>query len=111
MRNNRYKKPASYISEEDRKRRKREIILIVVIISVVALLTFAESRIMNFGAGIPISNTILMFILININLLLVILLIFFVFRNLVKLLYYRKRNEMGVKLRTRLVLAFIALSL
>ena len=111
MRNNRYKKPASYISKEDRKRRKREIILIVVIISVVALLTFAESRIMHFGAGIPISNTILMFILININLLLLILLIFLVFRNLVKLLYDRKRKVMGAKLRTRLVVAFIALSL
>jgi two-component system nitrogen regulation sensor histidine kinase NtrY len=52
-----------------------------------------------------------MFILININMLLLILLIFLVFRNLVKLLYERKRKVMGAKLRTRLVVAFIALSL
>ena len=111
MENKRYKKPASYISEEERNRRKREVIIIFVIIAVVALLTFAESRIIHFGAGIPISNTILMFILININLLLLILLIFLVFRNLVKLLYDRKRKVMGAKLRTKLVVAFITLSL
>ena len=111
MGNKRYKKPASYISEEERNRRKREVIIIFTIIAVVALLTFAENRIIHFGAGIPISNTILMFILININLLLLILLIFLVFRNLVKLLYDRKRNVMGAKLRTKLVVAFITLSL
>ncbi len=111
MGNKRYKKPASYISEEERNRRKREVIIIFTIIAVVALLTFAENRIIHFGAGIPISNTILMFILININLLLLILLIFLVFRNLVKLLYDRKRKVMGAKLRTKLVVAFITLSL
>jgi two-component system, NtrC family, nitrogen regulation sensor histidine kinase NtrY len=111
MRYNRYKKSSSYISGKERNRRKREIIISVIIIAVVALLTFVESRIMHFGAGIPISNTVLMFILININLLLLILLIFLVFRNLVKLLYDRKRKVMGAKLRTRLVAAFIALSL
>jgi two-component system nitrogen regulation sensor histidine kinase NtrY len=111
MSKNIFKKPKSFISEDERKRRKREGILIVIIIAVVAFLTFAESRIVHFGADIPISNTILMFILININLLLLILLIFLVFRNLVKLLYDRKRKVMGAKLRTRLVVAFISLTL
>ncbi len=96
---------------KDAARRKREGVLIIVITLVVALLTFAEFRIIHFGADIPVSNTILMFILININLLLLILLIFLVFRNLVKLLYERKRKVMGAKLRTRLVVAFIALTL
>ena len=111
MRKKRFKKPVSYISEEERRRRKREGIIIVLIVLVVGLLTFAESRIIHFGADIPVSNTILMFILININLLLLLLLIFLVFRNLVKLLYDRKRKVMGAKLRTRLVVAFVALSL
>ena len=97
--------------QADKKRRKREVILIVVIFVVVAFLTLAEFRVINFGTDIPVSNTILMFILININLLLLILLIFLVFRNLVKLLYDRKRKVMGAKLRTRLTVAFIALTL
>lgn len=97
--------------EEEHKRRKREGILIVAIIAVVTVLTFAVYRIIHFGIDIPISNTILIFILININLLLLILLIFLAFRNLIKLLYDRKRKVMGAKLRTKLVVAFIALTL
>lgn len=111
MSNNRFKRIKSFISEEERKRRKRELIMIVVIIVVVAVLTFAENRIIHFGSSLPISNTILMFILININLLLLILLIFLVIRNLVKLLYEKKRKVMGAKLRSRLVVAFIVLTL
>ena len=101
----------SGLSEEERKRRKREGIIIIVLVLVVAVLTFTETRLIQFGTDIPVSNTILMFILININLLLVILLIFLVFRNLVKLFYDRKQNVMGARLRTRLVVAFISLTL
>ena len=97
--------------DADSKRRGREGILIIVIILVVALLTFVETRTIRFGADIPVSNAILMFTLININLLLLILLIFLVFRNLVKLLYDRRRKVMGAKLRTRLVVAFIVLTI
>jgi two-component system nitrogen regulation sensor histidine kinase NtrY len=103
------KKP--FLSTGERKRRKRELIISVGIIVLVTLLTLVENRWISFGATIPVSNTILMFILININLLLLILLIFLVFRNLVKLLYARHRKVMGTRLRTRLVMAFVALSL
>jgi two-component system nitrogen regulation sensor histidine kinase NtrY len=43
--------------------------------------------------------------------LVLLLLIFLVFRNIVKLLYDRKRKVMGAKLRTKLVVAFASLSL
>ncbi len=102
---------APHISAADLRRRKRERVLMVIIPLVVAALTYAENRVIHFGADFPISNTILMFILININLLLLILLLFLVFRNLVKLLYDRRRRLMGARLRTRLVMAFVALSL
>jgi two-component system nitrogen regulation sensor histidine kinase NtrY len=103
--------PSAPLSSEEKRRRKREIILIVVIIAIVSVLTYVETRVIHFGIDFPISNTILMFILININLLLLILLIFLVFRNLVKLLIDRRRKVLGAKLRTRLVVAFIALTL
>ncbi len=103
--------PKPILSKEERKRRKREAVISIIVVVVVALLTLVEKRIITFGADIPVSNTILMFILININLLLLILLIFLVFRNLVKLLYARRRKVMGARLRTRLVMAFVALSL
>jgi two-component system nitrogen regulation sensor histidine kinase NtrY len=106
-----FKRKKSPVRDADSRRRRREGILIIIILFVVALLTFVETRTIRFGADIPVSNTILMFILININLLLLILLIFLVFRNLVKLLYDRRRKVMGAKLRTRLVVAFIVLTL
>jgi two-component system nitrogen regulation sensor histidine kinase NtrY len=74
-------------------------------------MTFVESRIINFGADIAVSNTVLMFILININLLLLVLMIYLVFRNLVKLIYDRRRNVLGSKIRTKLVIAFVSLTL
>ncbi len=111
MKNNRFKKPIQVLSQDERKRRKREAIIIFCSLVFIALLTLIENRVIHFGGSFPISNTILMFILININLLLLILIIFLVFRNLVKLLYDRKRKVMGAKLRTRLVVAFVTLSL
>jgi two-component system nitrogen regulation sensor histidine kinase NtrY len=86
-------------------------IIIAAIIVVVALMTYAQNKLIHFGADFPISNTILMFTMTNINLLLLILMIFLVFRNLVKLLYDRRRKVMGSKLRTRLVIAFVSLTL
>jgi two-component system, NtrC family, nitrogen regulation sensor histidine kinase NtrY len=103
--------PKPPLTKEERKRRKREAVIGVIVVVVVALITLVENRVVTFGSNIPVSNTILMFILININLLLLILLIFLVFRNLVKLLYARRRKVMGARLRTRLAMAFVALSL
>jgi len=83
----------------------------LILVVVVGLLTYVETKVVRFGAGLPISNTVVMFILININTLVLLLLIFLVFRNVVKLLYDRKRKVMGAKLRTKLVVAFAGLSL
>jgi two-component system nitrogen regulation sensor histidine kinase NtrY len=104
-------KRRSSLSEREKQRRKREFILIIVILVVVALMTFVESRVITFGADIAVSNTVLMFILININLLLLVLMIYLVFRNLVKLIYDRRRNVLGSKIRTKLVIAFVSLTL
>ncbi len=99
------------ISEEEANRRKREWIIMLVLLVVVCILTYVETRVVRFGAGLPISNTVIMFILINFNMLVLLLLIFLVFRNVVKLLYDRRRKVMGAKLRTKLVVAFAGLSL
>jgi two-component system nitrogen regulation sensor histidine kinase NtrY len=105
-----HKSPAQ-IAAEDIRRRRREAVIIIVVLFLVALLTFVETKVFEFGDRIPVSNTVLMFILININLLLLLLLLFLVFRNLVKLIYDRRRRVMGAQLRTRLVAAFITLTL
>src|SRR2546427_12868536 len=49
--------------------------------------------------------------LINVNLILLVLLVFLVGRNIAKLVFERRRRIMGSHLRTRLVVAFVAIAL
>ncbi|NVM20729.1 MAG: PAS domain-containing protein [Desulfobacterales bacterium] len=99
------------ISQQEAKRRKRERIIILILLTLVCLFTYLETKVVRFGAGLPLSNTIITFVLINVNMLLLLMLTFLVFRNIVKLLYDRKRKVMGTNLRTKLVVAFAGLSL
>jgi len=86
--------------------------LILGLITVLALLLIQfESRLINFTGELPFSNSILVLGLINFNILLIVLFIFLLFRNLFKLILDRRRNIPGAMLRTKLVVAFIALSL
>ena len=57
------------------------------------------------------TSNITFFIVINLNIILVMVLGFLVIKNLVRLVLDRRRNILGAKLRTRLVLAFMGLSL
>jgi two-component system nitrogen regulation sensor histidine kinase NtrY len=74
-------------------------------------LTTIEIKFPQVGGKIPIANNIIIFSLININIILILLLIFLVIRNLVKLIFERKQRVLGAKLRTKLVVAFVSLSL
>ncbi|HMA86366.1 MAG TPA: ATP-binding protein [Desulfosalsimonadaceae bacterium] len=95
----------------DRKRRKREVIIIIGVFALISLLSYITVRAFGSGSQIPPSNMVLMFILININMLLLITLFFLIFRNVIKLYHERRNRVAGSKLRTKLVAAFIGLTL
>lgn len=95
----------------DLKRRRRERYIILALFCVISLLTYLGTRAIGLGLGLPISSSILIFALININVILLLLLFFLTVRNLVKLLFERRKNIMGAKLRSRLVAAFVTLTL
>jgi two-component system nitrogen regulation sensor histidine kinase NtrY len=97
--------------EKEHRRRKRERIIIVITSVVVIAITFWETKILR--TEIPFSTTqrVILFALININIILLLLLIFLVVRNLSKLFLERKRKVLGSKIRTKLVLGFVTLSL
>ena len=99
------------IEEEDIKRRRKERIVIACLVLVVLSLSYLGIRVFDLGLDLPVSSSILVFALININVILLLLLLFLTVRNLVKLFFERKKNIMGAKLRTKLVLAFMTLSL
>jgi two-component system, NtrC family, nitrogen regulation sensor histidine kinase NtrY len=96
---------------EEAKRRKREGLVILATTLMVLAFAFFELQLPDVSSEYSLGNNIGFFLLINVNVILLGLLVFLVVRNLVKLVFERKRRILGSRLRVRLVLAFIALSL
>jgi two-component system, NtrC family, nitrogen regulation sensor histidine kinase NtrY len=111
MKNNRYKETTAPLPKDEQRRRRREYIISVMVIGAIAVLSYLILKGLRFDSDLPVSNSILIFILININLLLILLLIFLLLRNIVKVIYERRRKVEGSRLRTKLVAAFISLTL
>ncbi len=97
--------------EQERKKRRREAIIIAVSVLMIIVLMRAEIHLSNISSDVPMGSNILIFGIINVILLLIILLIYMVFRNVAKLLMERRNKALGANLRTKLVIAFMGLSL
>ncbi len=97
--------------ERESKKRRNEFYIIMIISLLIVTFTYFEMRLPEIGGNIPIAYNIIVFTFININIILLLLLIFLVIRNLVKLIFERKQRILGAKLRTKLVAAFVSLSL
>jgi two-component system, NtrC family, nitrogen regulation sensor histidine kinase NtrY len=99
------------VKAEEVKRRKREGIVIAVAALMVAALIFFEVQSPDISLENSLGSNIVFFFIININIILLVLLVFLVVRNLVKLVFERRRRLLGSRLQSRLVLAFVALSI
>ena len=99
------------ITNGERRKRKREVFIIIGIALLVFGITYQMLHLPQLSSQVPVGSNIILFSIININLILLVLLIFLVVRNLVKLLFERKRRVLGTRLRTKLVAAFVTLSL
>jgi two-component system nitrogen regulation sensor histidine kinase NtrY len=96
----------------DRKdRRKRTLLIIGAIFVLIIFLTVLQTYLQGSGITLPVGSNILVFALVNINIILIMVLVLLVLRNLIKLYFERKRKVIGAKFRTRLVVAFVALSI
>jgi two-component system nitrogen regulation sensor histidine kinase NtrY len=91
-------------------KRRRERVLIAITLLLVVGITAMEVRLVRQG-GQPVTGSLLAFSLLNLNTVLLLLLTFLIFRNLTKLFLERRRKVFGSRLRTRLVLTFISLTL
>jgi len=98
-------------NRRENSKRRREWALILGSIILVVILTRFESQVYDLTSQLPVVNSILVLAIININILLIILFLFLVFRNLFKLILERRRKIPGARLRSKLVVAFVALSL
>ena len=96
---------------EEIKRKRRERYIIIALFLIIIPLSYLGIKAFDLGLDLPVSSSILIFALINLNVILLLLLLYLTTRNLVKLLFERRKGIMGAKLRNKLVLAFILLSL
>jgi len=105
------KKDAETLQAEERKRRRRERWVILVAALMIPLFAFFEDLLPDVAPDYAFTSNIAFFLLVNINIILLVLLVFLVSRNLLKLVLDRRRRILGSRLQGRLVLAFVGISL
>jgi two-component system nitrogen regulation sensor histidine kinase NtrY len=99
------------LTEYERKKRRREAVIIVLALILIIFLTRTELHLTQMSADAPLGSSIAIFGVINVVVLLVILLVYLVCRNLVKLFMESRSNPLAKRFRTKLVLSFVGLSL
>jgi two-component system nitrogen regulation sensor histidine kinase NtrY len=96
---------------EKKDKTKKNLLIIGAIFVLIIALTILQTYLQGIGITTPIGSNILIFALVNINIILIMVLVLLVLRNLIKLYFERRRHILGAKFRTRLVVAFVALSI
>ncbi len=95
-------------AQHETKKRKREIVLVLVIGLLFFALTWFEFRLLNISQQLPFVHSIFFFGLVNFNIILLLLLFFLIFRNIVKVFVERRGKLIGSSLKAKLVAAFAA---
>ena len=93
------------------RRKRREWLLLIFAVFLLMLIPQVEDQLLELTSQLPISNSIVALAIINLNILLVLVFLFLIFRNIFKLILERRRGVPGSRLRSKLVGAFIGLSL
>lgn len=99
------------LDQHESRKRKREVVAIFVLALLFVALTIAEFRLMRVSSTLPFVNSIFFFGLLNINLILLIAMVWLVARNIGKLFIERRRKILGARLKTKLVISFLAFSI
>src|SRR5256712_12139607 len=95
------------LTEQSRRRRTPVVIGALLPLAAAAPAVNFEMRVPQ----LPLASNIVVFALFNLNLIVFLLLLVLLIRNLVKLWFERRQELIGAKFKTKLVLAFLALSL
>ncbi len=103
------KQPATAQQLRLKQKLLRRVILICLLL--IPFFIWLQSILLKGKVELPIANNILIFALININVLLVLFVLFLVLRNLAELLFERRANRLGNKLKTKLIASFLSLTL
>ncbi len=100
------------ITETQRQEKKKLIRRVIIFcLCLIPLFAWIQGRLFKQNLELPVNSNILIFALININVILLLIVLFLILRNLAELLFERKLNLLGSRLRTKLVISFLSLSL
>lgn len=99
------------LDRAERHKRRREQFTIVMVLLAIIVLTNLALKLSKASSTLPFVNSIFFFGIVNLNLILLAVLVFLIFRNLSKLFLERRRGLLGAKLKTKLVLTFLGLSI
>lgn len=92
------------------KKRRREMIFVVFISFLFLLLTWFQLKLFGISQELPFVHSIFFFGLVNFNIILLLLLLFLIFRNVVKVFVERRGRIIGSSLKAKLIAAFVAFS-
>ncbi len=96
--------------EHESRKRRNEMLIIGITALILAVLFVFEWHLPEVKGSLSSGRNIFYLSLINLNVILLLLMLFLIIRNLVKLVFERKRRILGSKLRSKLVGAFLGLS-
>lgn len=99
------------LEPKERLKRKRERIAIFSLLFLFLALMVLEFRISRVSSTLPFVNSIFFFGLVNLNIIILIILLWLVLRNVGKLFIERRRNVLGSRLKTKLVVSFLSFSI
>jgi two-component system nitrogen regulation sensor histidine kinase NtrY len=103
------KRPYTEKQIQQKRRLIRRTILFCLLL--IPFFIWIQTVLLKQDIDLPVDNNILIFALININVLLVLFVLFLVLRNLAELLFDRRINRLGHKLKTKLIASFLSLTL
>ncbi len=99
------------LDPKERKKRRREGIAIGLLVPLFIGLTIVELQLTRVSSTLPFVNSIFFFGLLNINIVILVGLVWLIFRNIGKIIIERRRKILGARLKTKLVMAFLGLSI
>lgn len=99
------------LAEQKRQKKKLTRFVILFCLCLIPIFVWFQSLLFNHEVSLPVNSNTLIFVLINANVLLVLLVLFLVLRNLAELFLESRKNLFTTRLKTKLVISFLSLSL
>lgn len=102
--------PQSLEWAKEIRKRKREVTMVIVLALLFTGLTWFEIRLFSTSQQLPFVHSVFFFGLVNFNIIILLLLLFLIFRNVVKAFVEKRGKIYGSSLKAKLIAAFATFS-